>query len=124
MTTCITAIFILLEAKFSIKNEVDGFETVFPVLSGLKLNSFVISMDFLQALIVFSTHIWFRQISGQNFNFNSNLLLMLLSWIWLTSFNLLVYKLLRFVELSFVYLIVTTINVILREWKFTTKMMN
>lgn len=57
MTTCITAIFILLEAKFSIKNEVDGFETVFPVLSGLKLNSFVISMDFLQALVVFSTHI-------------------------------------------------------------------
>ena len=57
MTTCITAIFTLLGAKFSIKNEVDGFETVFYVLSGLKLNSFAISMDVLQALIVFSTHI-------------------------------------------------------------------
>ena len=78
MTTCINAIFTSLGAKFSIKNEVDGIQTVFPVLSGLKFNSFVNSMDFLQDVIVFFTHISIRQISVQN-NFNSNLLLMLLS---------------------------------------------
>ena len=48
------------ELNFQFKMRlIDGIQTVFPVFSWLQFNSFVISMDFLQDLIVFSIHIWF-----------------------------------------------------------------